>query len=137
MPISVKIRIQPESTTGEAKRSALQESMEALLFDISELGIGLLSQNSLPWGTLVDVELARSALPLPNRASLEGSMRITGRVIHAIPQGGQYRLGISFIRLEDLDRALIRQLGFPQPVPQDRRRAPRMQLLESGANPTD
>lgn len=130
MPIPVQLQVQPDPATLETSRPA--EPMEAFLFDISEVGIGLLSKTSLPWGTLVTIELSRSALPLADRSSLKGLMRIRGRVIHAIPHAGQYRLGISFIRLEEADLLLIQRLSSPrpQPQPQDRRRAPRIGLLE-------
>lgn len=128
MPIPVSLQVQPEASTPETRGST--KPMEAFLFDISELGIGLLSKNSLPWGTLVAIELSRSALPLADRSALKGLMRIRGRVIHAIPHAGQYRLGISFIRLEEGDLLLIQRLSSPQVLPDDRRRAPRIQLLE-------
>lgn len=132
MPIPVWLQVQSDPAASGTGRPS-QESLEAFLFDISEAGIGLLAQSSLPWGTLVALEFPRSAFPFSDRSSSEGLMRITGRVIHAIPYAGRYRLGISFIRLDDADRSLIRRLSSPPPLPQDRRQAPRIRLLEETA----
>ena len=119
MAIPVQVRIPTRSET----------SFEAFLFDISEFGIGLLTRVSLPWGTVVELELQRSALPLSSR-SAPGAMKITGRVVHATPHGGQFRVGISFTQMEEPDRNLIRQLLTPKPVPEDRRRGSRLPLLQ-------
>ncbi len=125
MPIPVQIRVTDYAVIKEAS-GPVKESFDALLIDISEFGIGLLSPSSLPWGALVEMRLDRSALPLTNLSS-RGLMQITGRVVHAIPQGNQYRLGVSFIRLEETDRAIIQQLTASH----ERRRAQRVPLLQT------
>lgn len=125
MPIPVRIQVQPDPAI-QPTPQALKEPTEVFLFDISEFGIGLLSNAPLPWGILVLIELPRAALAPTSQPSPGGSVRITGRVVHAIPQGNQYRLGISFIRLDDTDRALIQKLTAPP----ERRRSPRIPMVQ-------
>ena len=119
MAIPVQVQI-PSST---------EAPFEALLFDISEFGIGLLTKTPLSWGIVVELELQRSALPLGSRTS-SGVMKMSGRVVHSTPHVGQFRIGISFTRMEESDRNLIRQLLTPKPVPDDRRRVSRLPLLQ-------
>ena len=138
MPIPVQVRIESSPNAPRVPPELLQQvPFEALLFDISEFGIGLLTKVSLPWGIVVDLELARSALPLSGRAASPGVMKITGRVVHATPHAGQFRVGVSFTRMEETDRNLIRQLlaPTPKPPPQDRRRASRVPLLQTSEGP--
>ena len=64
-----------------------------------------------------------------------GWMRITGRVVHAIPNGNGYRVGISFTRMEEPDRALIRRLIAPAPLVEDRRRKARVAVTQTVDEP--
>ena len=124
MAIPVQVRIP----------SGSEAPFEALLFDISEFGIGLLTKVSLSWGTVVELELQRSALPLAVRTT-SGAMKITGRVVHATPHMGQFRVGISFTRMAETDRHLIRQILTPKPLPEDRRQVSRIPLLQVSDDP--
>ena len=129
MPVSVQIRVVDYPVLRESN-IPVKDTLDALLIDISECGLGLNSPSSLPWGTLVEMQFERSALPLA-AANRRGLMRITGRVVHAIPQLDRYRLGVSFIRLDEADRLLIQQLTTTQ----ERRRTPRVSLLQTTAGP--
>lgn len=130
MPILVQVRVQPDPLL-PATVHLDEAAIQAFLYDISEFGVGLLTNFSLPWGSVVDLELPRASLPLPGHSSPSGLMRINGRVIHSIPQGAQYRLGISFTRMEESDRALIRKMSVaPLPRQDERRRTPRVALYE-------
>lgn len=136
MPIPVQVQIRPSPEAPHVSRELWQAApFEAFLLDLSEFGIGLLSKVSLPWGVLVELELQRSALPLPGRAAPSGVMKIAGRVVHATPHVGQFRIGISFTQMEEADRNLIRQLLCPSPIAQERRRAARVPLLEIADHP--
>ena len=126
MPIPVQIHVREYPALKEPAHPVL-ESTEGFLIDISEFGMGLTAQAPMPWGTLVDIEFPRAALPVAARRHLEGLMHIIGRVVHAIPQGNQYRLGLSFIRVDDIDRSLIQQLTSGP----ERRRAPRISLAQT------
>jgi c-di-GMP-binding flagellar brake protein YcgR len=136
IPVSVKVQPTPD-VPHLVPKSYPEAPFEAFLFDLSEFGIGLLSPILLPWGILVDLEFQRSLLPMKaSNALLTGSMRMTGRVVHAIPHGGQYRIGIAFTRMDEADRHLIQQLiGKSTPPAQDRRRAVRVCLWEPHASP--
>lgn len=128
MPIPVHVEVQEDPERPQTARLP-EGPIQAFLYDISEYGIGLLSNVSLAWGLLVQLELSRGALPLSTHP--QGLMRITGRVVHSLPYAGQFRLGISFTRMEESDRTLIRQLIAPPPLPQERRHAPRIPLTGS------
>ena len=134
MPIPVQVQIHADPD-GPSAAHLQGKQIEAFLCDISEFGIGLISSVSLPWGLLVDLDLARRALPLAadGRPSA-GLMRITGRVVHAIPNGNGYRVGISFTRMEEPDRALIRRLISPAPLAEDRRRKARTAVITQTAD---
>ena len=132
MAIAVLVHVHPDPAVKETARLP-EEQIQAFLYDISEFGIGLLTNSSLPWGALVDLELPRTALPILPRPSV-GTMHIAGRVVHSIPSGAQYRIGVSFTRMDELDRALIRQLNTPTPQARqqdERRRVARVTLLDS------
>ena len=129
MPIPVQVRVVDYPVMRESN-IPVKDKLDALLIDISECGIGLNSPSSLPWGTLVEMQFERSALSIA-AANPRGLMRITGRVVHAIPQSDQYRLGISFIRLDEADRLLIQQLTTAR----ERRRTLRVSLLQTAAGP--
>ncbi len=126
IPVNVEVHEDPERSQTVYKPDG---PIEAFLYDISEYGLGLLSNVSLPWGLLVRLEFSRTALPLP--AHPPGLMQITGRVVHCLPYAGRFRLGISFTRMEESDRTLVRQLISPPGIPEERRRAPRVPLTGS------
>lgn len=134
MAIAVLVHVHKDPGVREASK-LVDDDIQAFLYDISEFGLGLLSSNPLPWGTLVEMEFPRSALPLvPSPGS--GQIHVAGRVVHSIPSGAQYRVGVSFTRMEELDRDLIRRLSSPgrtaQAQPQDeRRRAVRLTILDA------
>ena len=136
MPIPVQIRVR-DNPVSQEPISRFKESMEAFLIDISEFGMGLLSQNSLPWGTLLDMEFSRAALPVRTKALSGGLMQVSGRVVQVTLQGNQYRIGISFIRIDESDRDLIQQLSPTTQAArsQERRRAPRVTLVQTAVKP--
>jgi hypothetical protein len=131
--IPVRLQVQPSPEAPHVSPELWQTGpVEAFLVDLSEFGIGLLSHTSLPWGVLVELEFQRSALPHPYWNPPKGTMKILGRVVHSTPYAGQFRIGISFTRMEESDRNLIRRLLSAQPAPsaQERRRSPRISLLQ-------
>ena len=132
MPIPVHVEIHPDAS-GPAT-SIEGTSIHAFLYDISEYGLGLISDVSLPWGVVLDMTFPRSSLPLAN--STAGTMSIIGRVVHSIPRAGdgQYQVGISFTRMSDEDRSLIRKIHAPSTAADDeRRRVGRVTVLTAEA----
>ncbi len=126
IPVRVEVQEDPERSQTAYKPDG---PIQAFLYDISEYGLGLLSNVSLPWGLLLRLEFSRAALPIS--AHPAGLMQVTGRVVHCLPYAGQFRLGISFTRMEESDRILVRQLISPPGIPEERRRAPRVPLTGS------
>ncbi len=120
MSIPVQVEIQPDASAPSVPFDAA--SIHAFLYDISEYGLGLISNKAIPWGVVLDMKFQRSSLPLPQRTA--GTMSIIGRVVHSIPRtgDGQYQVGISFTRMSDEDRSLIRQINAPASEKQDEQR---------------
>ena len=122
-PITLRVSVRVNPAFSETVQLA-KESIEGRLADISVIGIGLISPVFLPPGVLIDIELPRPALADPNALdpgkSAEGSISITAKVAYAKPFGSQCRIGVSFIHIEEADRALIQAY-----VSRDRRRASR------------
>ena len=119
--ISVEVRIRLNPATQETVHLA-KDSIEARLVDVSALGMGFLSSVFLPPGALIDFELPRSFLAVPDRQAPKGSMKITGRIVHARAQGEGCRLGISITQIEEADRDLLRAFTSSG----ERRREPRI-----------
>lgn len=130
MSIPVHVEIQPDSSAPTVSFDAA--SIHAFLYDISEYGLGLISNKSIPWGVVLDMKFQRSSLPLPRPTA--GTISIIGRVVHSIPRtgDGQYQVGISFTRMSDEDRSLIRQIHAPAAAVQnEQRRVPRITVMSA------
>ena len=117
-----------QDPTIQGTRQFSGQRFETYLSDVSPLGIGLISRVNLPQGASVHLELPRAALPLEAARKLAGFIQITGRIVHVRPDAAQFRVGISFLHMQESDRNLLAQLIYPSPAPPDRRRAPRLSL---------
>ena len=131
MPTLVHIRIQSEAGPAQVPSPA-DQTIKGYLTDINRFGMGLLTQTLLPLDTLLELEFPRSALPLTSQEPPKGSMQIIGRVVHVTPQGSQFRIGISFVRIDEIDQFLIERAMSLQTASlysHERRRAPRLAVL--------
>ena len=125
--VQIQIRVNP-AMKGTVHLS--KDLVEAQLVDISALGVGMTSSVFLPKGILVDIELPRSALAVPEKpppaaaGPAEGSMSITGQIVYARPEGNGCRMGLSITQVAEPDRLLIEHFVTAS----ERRRAPRTPL---------
>ncbi len=123
-PITAQVRVQINPDMGETVHLARRQTLQAKVIHLSTDGIGLLSPIFLPPGALVDIEVSRAALAIPKKVPMEGSMRLTGRIVYAKPLGDECQLGISFTKIENADRQAIQDFVSAN----ERREEPRTPL---------
>jgi c-di-GMP-binding flagellar brake protein YcgR len=73
--------------------------------DVSEGGVGLLGQASLPLGSVFDVTLS---VPLPKEPNRTQAVAAKVRVMFASPVGPNSRIGVQFVELPMAARVAIR-----------------------------
>jgi len=122
-PISVVVQIQLNPASASGVHLA-KGTVEGKIVDVSTQGMGFLSDTFLPVGTLVDFAIPRSLFCLPNRPVPAGSMEITGRIVYARPHAEGCRFGVSIVKIEETDRALLKDFVASK----ERRQVPRIPL---------
>lgn len=120
---TVRVKINP-AMQGEIHLE--KEAVEVQLTDISSHGVGFLTQTFLPKGVLVDLEFPAAALRAPagKPPTGEATVRITGRIVYARPQGDLCRIGLDITEIDEAGRRLIQQYVSSR----ESRRAPRAPL---------
>jgi c-di-GMP-binding flagellar brake protein YcgR len=79
--------------------------IEATMLNLSLGGMALLTEYNLPLWTLLDIRFTLTRITKEGTVGMYGPMRIRGEVRSNIPlEEKEYRLGISFIRIEDRDK---------------------------------
>ena len=82
--------------------------IDALMLDLSEVGMAILTNYSVPIKTSLLIKFTFINVDAVLEDERVRSMEITGEVRNSSPEGrDEYRLGISFIKIAEKDKAAI------------------------------
>ncbi len=103
VPINVTIAFQI-SKPAYVKILLGRDEEEARALDISEGGMAFLAENSIPTGTPLSVEFMLYEPGSKNDFVFYKDIKAEGEVRHCQGEAGQYRIGISFTKIDDEDK---------------------------------
>jgi c-di-GMP-binding flagellar brake protein YcgR len=95
------------------------DDIEAVMLNLSDLGIGIIAKHNLPPGTLLYIKFTIIDLTLQGEARRR-RMEITGEVASSISLPGQsHRIGIRFDKISEEDKLAISNFVKRNKFPSD------------------